>query len=201
MSYNRLKGSIIYLAGPIQYADDWGVTWRKQATAYLHSLGIGVIDPCDKPSDMAQEDADTQSWLDSLKKNADLMLDSNKPELANRYLDEYSNFLKEVVSVDLRFVDKSDALLVYINKDIYSCGTFHETSHAFLQRKPVVCFTAGKSITNIPGWLYGHGKYSMFYPSLNEALAYVRYIHEDKDIDTQNRWKFLDYDKIYGRKL
>jgi nucleoside 2-deoxyribosyltransferase len=180
----RLKWSIFYLAGPIQYASDLGVEWRKKATQFLHSLNIGVINPCDKPTDIAKEDENTQSYLQSLKDN--------------KKYDEYSSFIKEIVSVDLRFVDKSDAILAYISKDVFSCGTFHETAHAFLQRKPVIIFT-DKDISNIPGWMYGHGNWKMFYPSLDEALEYIRHIHQDENVETLNRWKFLNYDKIYGR--
>ena len=182
----RLKGSICYLAGPIQFASDWGVGWRLKATKFLHSLGIGVIDPCDKPSDMAKEDEQTQVWLKSLKENYQY--------------DEYTKFLKEVVSIDLRFVDKSDFLLCYIDKNVYTCGTFHETSHAFIQRKPVVVFT-DEDTRDIPGWLFGHTPHKMFYSSLDDALKYIKSINEDEQIDTLNRWKFLDFNKIYGKKI
>ena len=46
---NRLGNLRCYLAGPIDHADDDGVGWRKDMTAWLQERNVKVLDPCDKP--------------------------------------------------------------------------------------------------------------------------------------------------------
>ena len=47
---NKLKNTICYLCGPMDRVDDGGVVWRSAITPLLKEMGVGVLDPCDKPT-------------------------------------------------------------------------------------------------------------------------------------------------------
>ena len=57
---NRLKNSLCYLCGAMDRVQDGGVGWRGNITPKLKELGIGVLNPCDKPSDYALENEETR---------------------------------------------------------------------------------------------------------------------------------------------
>ena len=65
---NRLKNSLCYLCGAMDRVQDGGVGWRGNITPKLKELGIGVLNPCDKPSDYALENEETRDILNNLKR-------------------------------------------------------------------------------------------------------------------------------------
>ena len=50
MRTNRLKNTICYLCGPMDRVADGGVIWRRYITPILKRVGVGVLDPSDKPT-------------------------------------------------------------------------------------------------------------------------------------------------------
>ena len=70
---NRLKGMACYLCGPMDRVPDGGVAWREDITPKLKELGVGVLDPCKKPSEYATEDANTRELIEEYKES--LMFD------------------------------------------------------------------------------------------------------------------------------
>ena len=52
---NRLKYTIFYEVGPMDRVPDLGVEWRLDMQDFLHGMGAGVLNPCDKPTDFAKE--------------------------------------------------------------------------------------------------------------------------------------------------
>ena len=60
MRTNRLKNTMCYLCGPMDRVDDGGVGWRRYITPILKDVGIGVLDPSDKPTPFALEDVAPQ---------------------------------------------------------------------------------------------------------------------------------------------
>ena len=56
MSHNILKHSMVYLSGCIDYCENGGVKWRKEITPMLKELGVGVLDPTNKPCPVHKED-------------------------------------------------------------------------------------------------------------------------------------------------
>lgn len=188
---NKLKGTRAYLVGPMDYASDRGVEWRKLITPFLKGLGIGVFDPTNKASfGFGNEDLD---HIDERKK----LLEHIKLEPNNKALyDRYHNIMKEVVAIDLRMIDISDFIIAYINTNIYSCGTFHEIAMAVNQRKPViVCCEQGKG--NLPPWLFGILKHEMVFGNWKDVQSYISDIDSGKILDTCNRWRYFDYEKIF----
>ena len=41
----KLKGSLAYLCGPIDYAADLGIGWRQLIKPKLRELGMYILDP------------------------------------------------------------------------------------------------------------------------------------------------------------
>ena len=52
---NKLKNTVCYLCGGMDRVADGGIQWRRHITPALRSLGIGVLDPSDKPTDFVDE--------------------------------------------------------------------------------------------------------------------------------------------------
>ena len=50
---NRLKGTMCYLCGAMDRVPDGGEGWRRMISPVLRDMGIGVLDPCNKPTDFA----------------------------------------------------------------------------------------------------------------------------------------------------
>jgi len=68
---NRLKHMMFYEIGPIDDVPDMGVSWRKYMGDFLHGLGIGVLNPCDKPTNNDKETPETYAMLDNWAKNGE----------------------------------------------------------------------------------------------------------------------------------
>ena len=81
---NRLNGMTCYLCGPMDRVPDGGVKWRQEITPQLQDLGVGVLDPCDKPSDYATEDDQTRFKITRNKeaREYDAIADIMKPILS-----------------------------------------------------------------------------------------------------------------------
>lgn len=180
---SRLKGHLCYVAGPINANVDF-MSWRNDMSRFLWNLGIGVLNPCDKPLDH-NEDENFQNNLVRLRQE-------------EKY-DEITDIMREIVTIDLHFVDLSSFVILYIDKNSHMCGSYAEMTYSCLERKPlIVICEQGK--TNIPAWLFGHAKHTTFFNTFDQAKEYIRHIHEDNDIENINRrWKFLDFDKVFGK--
>lgn len=177
---NKLKHHTAYLVGPIECAEDGGVAWRKDMANFLRELEIGVLCPVDKATD-TPEDEKFQQLCKDLKD-------------AEKY-DEYHSLIKQIVAADYRMVDKSDFLILYLDKNVHICGSYHETAMAAIQRKPIiVCCPQGKNA--IPGWLFGIAKHQMFFDNWDDVKKYIVHVAMDDNVQTYNRWRFFDKRKV-----
>lgn len=189
---NRLKGSTVYLCGPMDHCPDRGVSWRQKITPFLHNLGIGVYDPSNKATfGIADEDVDhledRHTIIDGIKSGLVLQRD---------LYDKYHELMKEVVAIDLRMVDISSFIILYVDTDIHACGTYIEIATSALQRKPIIaCVKQGK--VNCPPFLMGLLKHEMIFSSWEEVTNYIQHIALSENIDTLGRWKFFDYKKVF----
>lgn len=181
---NRLLGHSTYLAGPIDHAHDLGIGWRKELTPWLQTRGIGVLDPCDKPSDFGSETPETFHAIRKSKEDGDF--------------DTTSSMMNPIFSIDLHLVDLSNFVILYIDNKIHMCGSYLEAAHAALGKKPViVCCEQGK--IGVPNSLFGIGlRHKMFFSSWDEVKAYIDHIAFDETIDTLGKWRFIDYNKVFG---
>jgi nucleoside 2-deoxyribosyltransferase len=176
---NRLKNNRCYLAGPMEHEPDEGVSWRQNVQHALGGLDISWLDPTDKPIQLGREDRGFGDYLRRLK-----------------FLGQWELIAKEVKiirSVDLRMVDISDFLIVNLNLDIQTCGTWEELFWANRCKKPcLVHVEQGKAFC--PNWLFGVLPHELIFSDWQELCCYVRHIAQDPGptIDDLNRWRFFE---------
>lgn len=176
---NRLKGQRVYLAGAVDRVSDRGSTWRNYLTPILKQLNITVLDPLQKPGSIGLEDTETHKIKQQLK--------------LNKKYDELSTLMKTIRSLDLRMVDISDFLIVYLDIDTHPCGTLEEIFWANRQKKPILIhIKQGKQ--HCPDWLFGTIPHKMFFDSWNELIEYLHQINNISDNDMQQlkRWWFIN---------
>ena len=183
---NRLRGSCIYLAGPMDEVPDLGADWREWITPELQKMGIGVYNPCNKPTDIACETDENRKEMLRLRDLGEW--------------DEYSELVKEIVSVDLRMVDVSDAIILNVDKDYHMCGSYNEQAMACLQRKPVIVHCKqGKG--EIPGWLFGHCNHELFFDTWDGVMRYIHAVDNYSRFDPiEDGWKLFNHELVFGGK-
>ena len=176
---NMLKGLRCYLAGPIDHADDDGVGWRTEMSKWLKKKGVVVFDPCDKP-------VSYQKYKEiEEEKMKMLALKTNK-----RYF-ELSKRMKEIVHVDLRMVDISDMVIVYLNPNIQMFGTIHELLNSLHQRKPtLVVIEGGRGEAS--NWLFGIMDFNFMFDSFDDLYEFLTLIDSRAIEADLSRWVFFD---------
>lgn len=175
---NRLKNTRCYLIGAMDLVADGGVQWRQRIQTDLADLGIHWLDPTNKPCRDAPEDSDSRDRRRSQKERGDW-----KP---------VAESMEKIHRIDLRLVDISDFMVVYLDKDNSGVGTFFEISRANIQRKPIIVMSEGGK-KHTPDWLFGLGITSTIFGDWSELYAYLRSINGDSLYDHMNRWQFFDW--------
>lgn len=180
---SNLDNAIIYLAGPINYAKDDGTQWRndfKREISIINPL-IKVIDPTDKP-----EDPKINSNASEEKAYA------RKLRTKSRW-NELKDYVKKYRHMDLRYVDASDCIVVYINTDVHMCGTYDEVFTAERQQKPILAIVEG-GLEKLPDWMFAVLDLNTIFSSLKSCLFYLECLNNGK-IDIPKEWvlfrKFL----------
>ena len=174
---NRLYKQRAYLAGPMDRCLDRGKTWRDNLTPILQDMGIVILNPINKPIDIAKEDAVTHLRKIELKDQ-------------ERY-DDLTKIMKEIRNVDLRMVDISDFLIVNLDLDIHPCGTLEEIFWANRQKKPILIhMVQGKK--NTPDWLFGTIPHQMIFSTWQEIHDHLVHINTSNIINSYNRWYFFN---------
>lgn len=183
---NRLKGTIFYLAGPMDLIPGGGIEWREMVSPRLWAYNSGVMNPCDKPSLFA-DDKETPEFREQIV---------SAKQAGN--FDFVRQAMKPVINIDYRMVDNCQAMILYIDIDHHACGSYHESDMARLQHKPilVVCKQGKK---NIPNWMFGILRHELMFNSFDDMFKYLDHINSDIVIDTLGKWHFFDFDKIFGR--
>lgn len=178
---NKLRNSMIYLCGPIDDADDHGIGWRESISKRLKQLGVLVLDPTNKPTDDFSESPKDHAIRQQLKDNGDF--------------DTLHTDGQDIRNFDLRCVDKSDAIIVYLDMSIIMCGTIEELTIANLQQKPCLVFCKqGKQ--SIPNWIYWMLDPKYIFNNSEEIVDYLGDVNNG-DIDDK-RWKLFDFSCVKG---
>lgn len=171
---NKLKNSTVYLAGPIDYANDKGHGWREKITPNLLEHKIHILNPCQKPPDVELSEGDnTHAHIDELKNTGQFHL--------------IRELYGDIRSFDLRCCDLADFLIVYLNLEIYSCGTFEEITTANRAKKPVLVFAEGGR-KRIPNWIFWMLPHQHLFDNIDDLLCYLKIIDRDGKDETK-RWK------------
>ena len=172
---NQLKNNRCYLAGPMDYVADHGVGWREQVQIDLADLGLVFLDPCNKPTTEALEDADTYTELREAKERGDY--------------DYAHSIMKPIRHVDLRMVDHSDFLIVHLDLTVPSFGTIEEITTGNRSKKPILIhIEQGKE--RVSNWLLGMLPHWFIFSTWLELYDYVRRV--DCGMATDPRWIFFN---------
>lgn len=181
---NRLNKSCCYISGGMDRVPDGGVQWRSWITPKLQEMGIGVLNPCDKPIDFAHETHDFRERISLLKEEG-------------KY-EQVRELMKPVCAVDLRLVDIAHFIILKLDVDIHLAGSYHEIVVAIGQKKPVLVMCE-KGIHNIPNWWFGVIPYQMFFDNWDNLFEYLKQV-DNGEAEHLNRWRFLNWEKVYGHK-
>lgn len=160
---NLLSKSRVYLCGAIDAAKDGGQTWRKELTPFLQELGIEIFNPCEKPTHLLNETAESVKLRHQLKKQGKF--------------DEVATLMKEIRHIDLRMVDVCDFLIVHLNNDIRTVGTIEEMAVSNFSKKPILIhIEQGKE--NIPDWILGMIPHSFIFSTWKELREYLVQVND-----------------------
>lgn len=125
----------VYLAGPIEYEEDRGTTWRNEVRVHTENsnYNLHIIDPIDLNQDTEADLARaTKSMSDQL----------------------YMKTMSIMIDRDLHFAKKCDFLLVKWNPLVRITGTISEITVAYLNRLPVIfVLPPGYDPNDLPGWI------------------------------------------------
>ena len=181
-SKNRLRNTTCYLCGAMDRVADGGVTWRRTVTPKLKNLGIGVLDPCDKPTSFATEDSDFREKISRLKEKGQY--------------NSVAKAMKEITAIDLRMIDIAHFVIMYLNMDVHLCGSYHEAFIAIQQKKPLLVMCE-QGVSNMPSWMFGVMPHQHMFSSWGDLMKYLQGVDSGQDEEHHNRWRFFDFTKIY----
>lgn len=170
---NVLKDARCYLAGPIDKAADFGRGWRIEISEFLNDLGIEIFNPCAKPQHLLNETAESVKYRHKLKSEGKF--------------DEVALLVKEIRHIDLRMVDVCDFLIVHLDNDVRTCGTWEELFTANRSKKPIlVHMEQGKE--NIPDWVLGTIPHEFIFSTWRELKDYLIQINNGCNMLSNDRW-------------
>ena len=185
---SRLKYNSVYLSGNMESAFQAKKIWRNNISPFLKSLGMVVFNPYNK-----------DQLIHSFHRNGledDATHELKLQSVTNKNWDLLQSIMKNIVSLDLRQVDKCDVIITNLDLSGPICGTYQEIFTAEKQNKPIlVCCEQG--IKNIPMWLRGVLPPELLFDNLEEIKEYLWHIAYDSDdtINCLGRWKFFDIEK------
>ena len=148
---NNLNGMRCYLSGAIEFgAGDW----RAELTPFLKSLGVTVFDPTNKKVLGFDESLEDVNRRKTLKSTANY--------------DQVSREMRRIRCIDLRMVDLSDFVIVNLDMDTYTTGTWEEVTLANRQKKPLI-FRIQQGKGRAPDWLFGMIDHEMIFDTWFEV--------------------------------
>lgn len=175
---NRLTGMRAYLAGAMEQEPDNGIQWRERIGHWLDEThGVIVMDPTDKPIDMGREDIENKEHRKQLRDDHDW--------------DQIALEMREIRVVDLRMVDISDFLVIHLDRNVPTCGTWEEIFWANRCKKPIlVHYEQGKEFA--PDWLFGTINHRMIFGDWHDLYDHIERVAIGKlDPEIDKRWMFF----------
>jgi len=178
----------VYLPGPIDNAADLGVGWRQNIKNNLDSLDLIFLDPCDKPmlAECACEDLENHELRREMKENGDF--------------ESLAKDMRLIRCIDLRLADLCDFAVVHLDMDVYSTGT-HEEVSLLNRRKGPILIHVEQGKTSLPDWYWGTVPRQHVFGTWESLFGYIYSVaYSPEPVDTYNRWRFLDYGRLYGKR-
>ncbi len=176
---NRLRNCRCYLIGAMDKIPGGGVIWRRRIQEDLRHFGIHWLDPTNKPCKMGVEDEASRELRHAKKEQGDWQWVANQ--------------MYPIRQVDLRMVDISDFLIVFLDKANSGFGTICELTRANEQMKPILVMQeCGKKF--MPDWIFGMGiPSSMLFGDWGDLYEYLTCVNECTFIKTEKRWLFFNW--------
>src|SRR5512133_964502 len=146
---------LVYLSGSIEYAADFGKSWRAELAPFLRELGHTVYDPAaDERKNLADDEVgEFRKW-----KSTDLA--------------RFQGVLRKIIAWDLDWIDRSGCVICYFDEAAArGAGTQGEITHAHRAGIPVY-LVLGMPVEKVSGWVLGcaNAVFSDFAP-LTEAFT------------------------------
>lgn len=169
-----LDKSMCYLAGPIDFAKNLGVGYRKEfkAMCKANNLKIIFLDPTAKITGLANDVNIEQNNIIKYKKE--------------KKWNNLTKLMKKIVRSDLRQVDLSDFIIVFVDTSIHMCGTYHELVQADIQKKPVLTIINGGK-AKAPSWLFGIIDHNLMFESIEECVRFLCKVNNGQTL-LDDRW-------------
>lgn len=181
-----LANTKVYLAGPIEFADDkrGGIIWRNEISPKLVSKGIKIYDPMVKPA-----------WYPEITKGdpgkyvKDVISASEGQDVGDAF-----RAIKFIEKADLRYIHDCEWVIVYLPRT-FTVGTIVEVEKAADSGKPVFVVSPDK----IPSsWLMGmvateEDYKEVFFTSFDELLNHLDKIDNKLMPLDPLKWMFLSY--------
>lgn len=150
---------VVYLAGPMQYTNDNGETWRQTAQKLIEGSRMSCISPLEY-----EEQAVGKEGLKAIQGYYTNGLEDYPSEFVVKNM-------HALMAADLYAVENSDYLLVYYSGEKIS-GTAHECGHAWTLGKKCILVNNCKSVHDIPLWFFSC--FSKVFNTLEEAVNYIK---------------------------
>lgn len=169
-----LTNSVCYLAGPIDFDKDLGVSYRQYIKEECKRRGLKIkfLDPTRKITGLSKDVGEEQEQIRKMK--------------ASKDWHGLRRMMKRIVKEDLRQVDLSDFIILLVDVKTHMCGSYHEMLTAEWERKPVLTIVKGGKDT-APSWLYGILNHRYMYNSADECIDFLVRINEGK-AHLNNKW-------------
>lgn len=176
---NNLWQQRVYLAGAIDRVADRGSQWRECITPKLKQFGLTVLNPLKKPLRNSEETIEKVGERHKLK--------------AEGFLDEVAAIMKRIRNIDLRLIDVSDFIIVYINMEHNLFGTVEEIVTANRSKKPILVVIE-QGVENAPDWLLGMIGTETIFNKFEELFEYLKCVNEEDDVEKlSGRWVLFDW--------
>lgn len=182
----KLDNKIAYLSGAIENANNHGVSWRTEIVQKVHDAGInlGFIDPCDKGD----------SYLGEIGKERAKLVEAK----ANKDYETVTTQMKEVRHWDLRAVDEAQVVILGLDPEIPTCGTWDEVFQAERRQIHILAIIKGGP-SKAPDWLFAVMNYKFMFSTVDECVEYLK-MADSGEIEIDSKWLSLD-DSVKRRKV
>lgn len=173
---NKLKDSICYLIGAIDFCENRGVTWRRTVIQECEKRDFGVkfLDPTNKLEGLHSDVGEEQDHIKKLKH-------------AKRW-DSLKQLMKTIVRQDHRCVDISDFIIMHVDPKIHMCGSYFELRSALSQKKPYFIIVEGGR-SNTPNWLFGILDHNYIFDDIASVISRLQEI--DAGCELNDRWVLI----------
>lgn len=193
MEHHYLKHLTTYLAGPIDRCPNLGSSWRDDCQKWLEEdFSVIVLNPRKK-----------EEFLSFGYESDEFIKSRNAHKLAGNFK-AVKDMMKPIRALDLRLVDKSDFLIVYLDMEIPTCGTYEELFWANRRKIPVLV-TCKQGMTAIPDWLYGTLPLHHFFENMDDVKYYLQNVsifgRKNSYSGDDYRWMFFEMAEKLKRSL